>query len=160
MIFVTLGTHPQPMDRLLRAIDDLVDIGVIEDEVIVQAATYAYRPRHATTEGVHSFGWLQDQIRRADVVISHAGPATLAAVRASGRTPIVVPRSSDQGEHVDDHQRRYAARLEGRPGYLVVMDVVDLAEAIRIARGSKADPSNTDVSAAIAALEAVWKGHT
>lgn len=152
MILVTLGTHPQPMDRLLRAIDDLVEAGVIDD-VTVQAAAYAYRPRHARIEGVRPFGWLHEQICAADVVITHAGPATIAVVRATGRIPVVVPRYAAHGEHVDDHQLRYAAHLQGQPGYLVVTDTSGLANAINVARRSTAEPVWADVSLAVAALE-------
>ena len=36
MIFVTVGTHEQPFNRLVKAVDDLKKNGVIIDEVIMQ----------------------------------------------------------------------------------------------------------------------------
>ena len=33
MIFVTVGTHEQPMDRLLIELDELIEKGKIQEEV-------------------------------------------------------------------------------------------------------------------------------
>ena len=157
MILVTLGTHPMPMDRLLRALDHLVDEGAIKDDVIVQSAAYDYRPRHAHIEGICTFAWLQQAVQRAEVVISHAGPGTLATIRAVGRAPVVVPRSSLHGEHVDDHQQLYADRLRSIPGYVVVTDLATLADAIELARTTRFIATPADVSRAVLALEALWE---
>ena len=37
MIFVTLGTHDKPFNRLLEAVQKQIDLGNINDKVIVQA---------------------------------------------------------------------------------------------------------------------------
>jgi len=143
------------MDRLLRAVDRLHADGVLHGEVIIQSAAYGFRPPNAVLEGVRSYAWLADKVSGADTVISHAGPATLALVRAAGRVPVVVPRSSAEGEHVDDHQLRYADRLRGQPGYAIVTDMSKLAEAIESARGVAANPIAADVSRAVAVLNAL-----
>ena len=36
MIFVTVGTHEQPFNRLVKKIDDLVADGIIKEKVIIQ----------------------------------------------------------------------------------------------------------------------------
>jgi UDP-N-acetylglucosamine transferase subunit ALG13 len=36
MIFVTVGTHPQSFNRLLKAIDELVERGKIKEKVVMQ----------------------------------------------------------------------------------------------------------------------------
>ena len=36
MIFVTVGTHEQPFNRLIEEVDRLVETGVITDEVFIQ----------------------------------------------------------------------------------------------------------------------------
>ena len=43
MIFVTVGTHEQPFNRLVKKIDELKRDGVITEEVIIQTgfSTYA-----------------------------------------------------------------------------------------------------------------------
>lgn len=153
MILVTLGTHPQPMDRLVRELDRLLEAGVIEDEVVVQAAVFGYRPRLARAVQVLPYAELLDLIREADVVVTHGGTGNLATIRALGRVPVVVPRSASHGEHVDDHQRDYAARLRQLPGYLVVDKTEELAGVIAQARSMRTQPVVPDVSRAIALLE-------
>ena len=44
-------------------------------------------------------------------MVTHGGPASIIEVRRAGRLPIVVPRDPARGEHVDDHQQRFAHRL-------------------------------------------------
>jgi UDP-N-acetylglucosamine transferase subunit ALG13 len=44
-------------------------------------------------------------------VVSSGGPSTLLEARRLGHRPIVVPRWTSLGEHVDDHQRAFAGRL-------------------------------------------------
>jgi UDP-N-acetylglucosamine transferase subunit ALG13 len=155
MILVALGTHPQPMDRLLRALDTLVENGTIREPVVVQSASYAYRPVHLDPLGILDTAELDRRIATAGVVISHGGPGILASARAAGRTPVVVPRRHAFGEHVDDHQLRYAGHLAGQPGYEVVTDLSDpsvLAAAIDRARTNATGAATPDRSRAIAVL--------
>lgn len=153
MILVTLGTHPQPMDRLLRKLDELVEAGEIGDEVIVQAPALGYAPKHLTVRSVLPFAELTALIVDADAVISHAGPGTLATVRLNGKVPVVVPRSRRHREHVDTHQEFYAQHLRKLSGYIVVDDLDKLAEAIQRARTETLKVGAPDVSSAVAALE-------
>ena len=155
MILVLLGTHPAPMNALVERLDRLVDDGVVTDEVVIQAARFDRMPRHARTMGVVSYGELQRLIAAADVVVSHAGPATLAAVRAAGKTPVVIARSPARGEHVDDHQLRYAAHLRGEPGYVVPDDLDGLGRAIDAARAASASARHADVTRAVAELDRI-----
>lgn len=57
---------------------------------------------------------MQQALAAADAVVSHGGPGTIMAAREAGRVPIVVPRLPGLGEHVDDHQVRFARRMADR----------------------------------------------
>ena len=46
MIFVTVGTHEQPFDRLLKCIDKMVESGKIKEKVIIQKGYTDYNPCH------------------------------------------------------------------------------------------------------------------
>ena len=46
MIFVTVGTHEQPFNRLLQKIDELKKDGTIQDDVIIQTGFSTYRPQY------------------------------------------------------------------------------------------------------------------
>jgi len=53
-------------------------------------------------------------IRDADIVISHAGAGSALTALEMGRFPVLVPRESARGEHVDDHQKQVARELDRR----------------------------------------------
>lgn len=42
MIFVTVGTHEQPFNRLIQKVDELKRDGVIKDDVIIQTGSRIY----------------------------------------------------------------------------------------------------------------------
>jgi UDP-N-acetylglucosamine transferase subunit ALG13 len=155
VILVALGTHPQPMDDLLKELDRLVASGSLTETVVVQTASLRYRPSRLQTIGIVPSEELERLISAADVVISHGGPGILASVRAAGRVPVVVPRRRSAGEHIDDHQVRYASRLATEPGYVVVIDVAGLSNAIEVARTSKQATPFADASRAIEALKSI-----
>lgn len=50
-------------------------------------------------------------LRRADVVVAHAGTGIALAALEAGRLPVLVPRRARHGEHVDDHQLTIALEL-------------------------------------------------
>lgn len=50
-------------------------------------------------------------VRASDVVVAHAGTGIALMALENGRCPILVPRRSMHGEHVDDHQLTIALEL-------------------------------------------------
>lgn len=57
---------------------------------------------------------LSEAMREADAVVAHAGVGAALAACEVGKCPILVPRRSARGEHVDDHQTQIAAELSSR----------------------------------------------
>ncbi len=55
---------------------------------------------------------MEDAMRHADVVIAHAGTGTALTSLRMGKRPILVPRDSSHGQHIDDHQFQTAALLD------------------------------------------------
>lgn len=131
MILVTLGTHPQPMDRLVEALDELLAKGELEDEIIIQSAAYGRWPRLAQPHGIQPFEVLAEWARSARAIVTHGGPGSIALALSMGHSPVVVPRDPAFGEHVDDHQLRFAAWLAERRDITVVRDMHELSEALR-----------------------------
>lgn len=130
MILVTLGTHPQAMDRVIQAMDDLVAKGEIAEEVIIQAAHFGLRPVHAEAREVVPYEQLAEWAQEASVVVTHGGPGSIMLALSTGHRPIVIPRDPVFGEHVDDHQLRFAAWLATRRPITVVRAMADLGPAI------------------------------
>ena len=46
MIFVTVGTHEQPFNRLIQKIDELKKDGIINEDVIIQTGFSTYEPKY------------------------------------------------------------------------------------------------------------------
>ena len=130
MILVTLGTNEQPFDRLVRAAAQLR----LGDPLLVQYG--ASREPHGPGEWLEfmPFEQLADAMRRASVVVSHAGVGSIMLARRCGKRPVVVPRRRSLGEAVDDHQLHLARRLERLDVVTVVEDTSELAAAIAAAR--------------------------
>lgn len=155
LILVTLGTHTQPMDRLLVELDRLVEVGTIDEEVVVQAPATRLQPRHLTMRSVVSHTELEHLVKSARLVVTHAGPGNLALIARAGKVAVVVPRDERVGEHVDDHQRRYAAKIRSEPGYVVVEDIGALAAALEAAITTTAGRPRTASATAIATIRSL-----
>jgi len=63
-------------------------------------------------------------------IVSHGGPATIVQIRAAGKVPIVMPRDPALGEHVDDHQIRFARHLAARGEIVLAETITDLRTAL------------------------------
>ncbi len=111
MILVTVGTHHQPFDRLVRAAQALAELGA---EVVVQAGTSEVPTPGCTRVSMATPAQLAEWLDAADVVITHGGPASLFDALERGIVPWMCPRSPAHGEHVDDHQLRFAGAMDGR----------------------------------------------
>lgn len=135
MVFVTVGTHEQPFDRLVRAIDGLVANGTLQEEVFVQTGYCDYVPEHCEWQRFVPAPEMRERMGAADVVVTHGGPSSFIEAMAAGRVPLVVPRYERYGEHVNDHQEAFVRLVAERQGGIVpVYDVADLADAIEEAR--------------------------
>ena len=55
MIFVTVGTHEQPFDRLIKKIDCLVKDAIIKEEVFIQIGYSNYLPKYCKYEKMLPF---------------------------------------------------------------------------------------------------------
>jgi UDP-N-acetylglucosamine transferase subunit ALG13 len=130
VILVTLGTHPQPMDRVVEAMDRLLESGALQDDVIVQSARFNVVPRLARSYCIVSFDQMNAWIASASAVVTHGGPGSIMAVLAAGKAPLVVPRDPALGEHVDGHQIRFVRWLAARRPIVPVWDLGTLGELL------------------------------
>ena len=155
-VLVSVGTDFHPFDRLVAwvdgwlaarhgdAVDCLVQYGTSRPPV--RAAGVAYLD-HAELDRL---------LAHADVVVSHGGPSTIAEARRHGHLPLVVPRSPALGEHVDDHQQRFARRLDEAGLVRVVATPADLHAALEEALAAPRNRADTPPEPAQAgALDAV-----
>jgi UDP-N-acetylglucosamine transferase subunit ALG13 len=115
-VFVTVGTDFHPFDRLVgwtdRWLTDNASRGVTG---LVQTGTSAH-PTRADFADYLGHAEMKDSVASAAAVVTHGGPGSIMLCSYLGKKPIVVPRESARGEHVDDHQVVFSRRLaaEGR----------------------------------------------
>lgn len=143
MIFVTVGTHEQPFDRLLRKVDELVYDHMINEEVVVQYGYSTYIPRYCEGYKLLPYEAMIKYVEKAGIVITHGGPASFMMPLQMGKIPIVVPRESKFGEHVNDHQAEFAKAVKRRYGNII--PVYDMDELGRVIEGYNELIQNKDV---------------
>ena len=124
-ILVTVGTHQQPFDRLMRGLESLPP-----HELVVQHGPARPPAGVRVAKAIMSFPELLENLRRADVVITHAGVGSILCATNEGHVPVVVPRLRRHHEHVDDHQLELVAELERGGHVCVVRDVEQLPAAV------------------------------
>lgn len=132
MIFVTVGTHEQPFNRLVQKIDELKRDGVITEDVVIQTGFSTYVPKYCKWNKLIPYQDMVKNVADARIVITHGGPASFIMPLQIGKTPIVVPRQHKFDEHVNDHQVEFARNVAQRMGTIIpVEDIEKLGEAIR-----------------------------
>lgn len=131
MIFVTVGTHEQPFNRLIKAVDELKRDGVITDDVIMQTGFSTYEPQYCQWNKFIPYQDMIKNVEDARIVITHGGPASFIMPLQIGKTPIVVPRQHKFEEHINDHQVEFARNVVERMGTIIpVEDISKLGDII------------------------------
>ncbi|EPC67730.1 glycosyl transferase family protein [Lacticaseibacillus paracasei subsp. paracasei Lpp126] len=78
MIFVTVGTHEQPFNRLMKAIDEFAVTDRRQEEIIVQYGFSTEIPKHVTdAQAFFSNVEMNRLISKARILITHGGPSTI-----------------------------------------------------------------------------------
>ncbi len=110
-VLVTVGGDHHPFERLMAWVQNMVDQEGERIRWVVQYGSASAPP--VGTEAVDYLDHhdLLDLMNHARAVVTSGGPSTLLEARTLGHRPIVVPRWSSLGEHVDDHQRAFASRM-------------------------------------------------
>ena len=73
MIFVTVGTHEQPFNRLIQKIDELKKDGIINEDVIIQTGFSTYEPKYCQWSKLIPYQQMVKNVADARIVITHGG---------------------------------------------------------------------------------------
>lgn len=130
MIFVTVGTHEQPFDRLVRCVDEMKGKGLITEEVIIQTGFSTYEPKHCTWSKLIPHKELVEHVKDARIIVTHGGPASFIAPLQLGKIPIVMPRKFDHDEHVNNHQVDFAHAVAQRNRNILVAETAEELERL------------------------------
>lgn len=131
MILVMLGTQNNSFHRLLEEIDKLIDIGKIQEEVIVQAGYTKYESKNMKIIDFLPSEELEKLEQQANCIITHGGVGSIIGSIEKGKKVIAVPRLKQYGEHVNDHQLDIVESFDAL-GYIIgITDVSQLENALQ-----------------------------
>ncbi|MDU5912995.1 MAG: glycosyltransferase [Anaerococcus vaginalis] len=124
MIFVTVGTHEQQFNRLVKKVDELKRDGIITEDVIIQTGFSTYEPKYCKWNKLIAYKEMVKNIQDAHIVITHGGPASFIMPLQIGKTPIVVPRQRKFNEHVNNHQVEFTRNVAERMGTIILVECI------------------------------------
>lgn len=150
MILVTVGTHTQGFERLVRAADELARD--IEEQVVIQYGVSQYIPAHAVAAQWFSYAQIMELTEKARVVIGHAGSGTVITTLLKNKPLIIAPRLSKFFEHIDDHQLELASVLQASGRASVLLEVNKDTLLAAIAEIKAQQPHRTDHSALVGSI--------
>lgn len=130
MIFITLGTQKFQLNRLLKQVDEYVENGLIDEEVIAQVGHSDYKPKNYKYDPFLEKSEFEQYIQKSRIVITHSGVGSILTALHHKKPVIVYPRLQKYNEHVDDHQLDIA-RAFAKKGYILCCNEGDhLAQLI------------------------------
>lgn len=128
MIFVTTGTQ-EPFDRLLKAVD-MIASKLKDVPFHVQAFANDYEARHVQTYESLTPGDFDEKIKKASLIISHAGMGTVISALVQGTPIVIMPRLLKYNEHRNEHQLATAKKLDDLKFVHVAYDEHELVQKI------------------------------
>ena len=133
-LFVPLGTQKFPFNRLIKALNALVEKGVFKpEEIVMQSSIYEIEPKFTHYELIPA-SQFEELIEKAELVITHSGVNSIISCMKRMKPLVIVPRLKQYGEHVDNHQVEIAQLMKQKFDVIVVEDMKDLEGAIKEAK--------------------------
>lgn len=131
LVLFLAGTDVHPFTRFVDWADRLAVELAGQTDVFVQHG-HTRPPAVATGQEFLGHDELVGLLGTASVAVTHGGPGTIMGARDAGLRPIVVPRDPALGEHVDDHQQRFAALLAREDRVDIARDEDDLERLVTL----------------------------
>ena len=147
MILVMLGTQNNDFHRLLEEIEKNIENGNINEEVFVQAGFTKYKSDKMKIFSLTSKEKLENLIKQADLIITHAGIGSIEMALEQNKKVIAIPRLKKFGEHVNDHQKDIEKKLDEKGCLIGIDDVSKLGIALKKVKKfipKKYEKSNSD----------------
>lgn len=133
-LFAILGTQKFPFNRLIKALDELVEKGIyLPGEICIQSAYYDYVPQKTKYCKLLPPAEFISLIKETPVIITHAGVNSILTCMQQNKHFLIVPRLKQYGEHVDNHQNEIAQVMKEQFNVLVLEDITNLTDYIQMA---------------------------
>jgi UDP-N-acetylglucosamine--N-acetylmuramyl-(pentapeptide) pyrophosphoryl-undecaprenol N-acetylglucosamine transferase len=109
--FVAVGTDRREYTRMLEIVARAIEAGLLPSPVLAQAGPAQFDAAGAEVVPYMTTEEIDSAVERSAVVVCHGGAGIISTALNAGRTPIVIPRRAELGEHVDDHQYQLTHKL-------------------------------------------------
>jgi UDP-N-acetylglucosamine transferase subunit ALG13 len=153
MIFITLGSQKFQFNRLLKAVDDLIEDGIVTDEVFAQSGYSDYKPKNYIYKRFLNRDEFTECEARADIIITHGGTGSIIGAVKKGKKVIGVPRLAKYGEHVDDHQLQLIAQFKNQNLICGLNDCSELEDGLRYVKTHEFDKYESNTKSIIESIE-------
>lgn len=130
MILVTLGTQDKPFTRLLDAVQQLIDKGIIEDKVVVQAGCSKYESKDMEIFDLIPMDDFERLMSECDLLITHGGVGSIVSGLNKNKKVIAIPRLAKYGEHVNDHQKQIIDNFNKKEYIIGIEETDELEDAL------------------------------
>ena len=153
MILITVGTEKFPFNRLMKWVEQLIAKDYIssQEEIIVQYGSCTYIPHGTKAYTLLPEAKFEALLSQARLIIAHCGEGTIDTLAKINVPYILVPRSYEWGEHVDDHQIELADAL-AEQGIAIAKNINDLKAFITNPTLTKVNVAPSDYYASASQL--------
>ncbi len=114
MIVVLLGTQKQSFKRLIDMVETLVIKRNITEEIIIQSGNTKYKSNISNIIIKPFLEEYENILENSNLVICHSGVGSIMDAIKYNKKIIVVPRLSENNEHVDDHQEEISKEFSSK----------------------------------------------
>lgn len=153
MIFITLGSQKFQFNRLLIAIDRLIENKVITDKIFAQTGYSDYKPRNYEYKKFLDKNNFDKITNMSDIVITHGGTGAIIGAVKKGKKVIAIPRMKKYGEHVDDHQLQLVKQFKNLNLICECNNCEKLGEALLIVKNTQYESYQSNTQKIIDSIE-------
>ena len=130
-IFLTVGKHYMPFNRLLSTIDQAIDDGIISEKIIAQIGNSTHIPRNFESFSFSDRERYERLMKNCRCMISHAGAGVILEGLQLSKPILLVPRLTKYGEHTNDHQLELCNFLETNVNVEVAYETDEIIQGIQ-----------------------------
>ena len=138
-LFISVGSR-FTMDRLITTVDDFLDNSDEEYQVIAQVGNSTETFKNITPTDWLSPEEFNDALINCDIFISHAGMGNILLAAELKKPIIVMPRTAQNGEHINNHQVGTVEGLQQQN----LTHVIENAEDLKLAVDAINQSQNSD----------------
>lgn len=159
MILITLGTQDKGFERLLEAVDQAIEKGNIEEEVVAQIGYSKYQSKNMKIFDFTDRDKMEKWVEKCNLLITHGGVGSIIAGLNHKKPIIAAARLKKYGEHTNDHQKQIIREFVKDKYIIELKNFKKLEEAIIEARQLKPKKYQSNTNHMIKLIEDFIETH-